>query len=72
MQRKVFRAELKATVARAARAGRQTVNEIVGAYEVHRHPVATWKREAPAGIKTRFERQRGRRRFENEADRDAL
>ena len=46
MQRKVFGAEFKAKVALEALAGRQTVNEIAGAYEVHPHQVATWKREA--------------------------
>jgi len=58
MQRKVFSAEFKAKVALEALAGRKTVNEIAGAYEVHPHQVATWKREpgrtqgvvrAPAG-----------------------
>ena len=46
MQRKVFGAEFKAKVALEALAGRQTVNEIAGAYEAHLHQVATWKREA--------------------------
>jgi transposase-like protein len=45
MQRKVFSAEFKAKVALEALAGRKTVNEIAGAYEVHPHQVATWKRE---------------------------
>ena len=54
MQRKVFGAELKAKVALA---GRQTGNEIAGAYEVHPHQVATWKREAQKGQKALFERQ---------------
>jgi transposase-like protein len=50
MQRKVFGAELKAKVALEALAGRKTVNEIAGAYEVHPHQVATWKREAQEGV----------------------
>ena len=62
MQRKVFSAELKAKVALEALAGRKTVNEIAGAHEVHPHQVATWKREAQEGLKTLFERRRGRRR----------
>ena len=41
MQRKVFGAEFKAKVALEALAGRQTVNEIAGAYEVHPHQVST-------------------------------
>jgi transposase-like protein len=51
MQRKVFGAEFKAKVALEALAGRKTVNEIAGAYEVHPHQVATWKREAQDGLK---------------------
>jgi len=72
MQRKVFGAELKAKVALEALAGRKTANEIAGAYEVHPHQVATWKREAQEGLKALFERQRGRRRVEDGADLDAL
>ena len=72
MQRKVFSAEFKVKVALDALAGRQTVNEIAGTYEVHPHQVATWKREAQAGLKTLFERQRGRRRVEDGTDREAL
>lgn len=72
MQRKVFGAEFKAKVALEALAGRKTVNEIAGAYEVHPHQVATWKREAQAGLKGLFERQRGRRRVEDGTDADAL
>ena len=68
MQRKVFGAELKAKVALEALAGRKTVNEIAGAYEVHPHRVATWKREAQEGLKALFERQRGRRRVEDGTD----
>ena len=62
MQRKVFGAEFKAKVALEALAGRKTVNEIAGPAEGPPHQVATWKREAPAGLPTLFERQRGRRR----------
>lgn len=62
MQRNVLSAALKANVARQALAGRQTVNEIAGPSEGPPHQVATWKREAPAGLPTLFERQRGRRR----------
>jgi len=72
MQRKVFGAELKAKVALEALAGRKTANEIAGAYEVHPHQVATWKREAQEGLKALFEHQRGRRRVEDGADLDAL
>jgi transposase-like protein len=72
MQRKGFSAEVKAKVALEALAGRKTVNEIAGASEVHPHQVATWKREAPEGLKTLFERQRGRRRIEDGTDPDAL
>jgi transposase-like protein len=72
MQRKVFGAELKAKVALEALAGRKTVNEIAGAYEVHPHQVATWKRVAQEGLKALFERQRGRRRVEDRTDLDAL
>ena len=72
MQRKVFGAEFKAKVALEALAGRKTVNEIAGAYEVHPHQVATWKREAQEGLKSLFERKRGRRRLEDETDPDAL
>jgi len=72
MQRKVFSAEFKAKVALEALAGRKTVNEIAGTYEVHPHQVATWKREAQDGLKALFERQRGRRRVEDRADQDAL
>jgi len=72
MQRKVFSAELKAKVALEALAGRKTVNEIAGAHEVHPHQVATWKREAQEGLKTLFERRRGRRRIEEGTDREAL
>ena len=72
MQRKVFSAELKAKVALEALAGRKTVNEIAGAYEVHPHQVATWKREAQEGLKTLFERRRGRRRIEEGTDQEAL
>ena len=39
MQRKVFGAEFKAKVALEALAGRKTVNEIAGVYEVHPHQV---------------------------------
>ena len=56
MQRKVFSAEFKAKVALEALAGRQTVNEIAGTYEVHPHQVASWKREAQDGLKALFER----------------
>ena len=62
MQRKVFSAEFKAKVALEALTGRKTVNEIAGAYEVHPHQVAIWKREAQDGLKGLFERKRGRRR----------
>jgi len=72
MQRKVFSAELKAKVALEALAGHKTVNEIAGTYEVHPHQVATWKREAQAGLQTLFERKRGRRRVESGIDVDAL
>jgi len=72
MQRKVFSAEFKAKVALDALAGRKTVNEIAGVYEVHPHQVATWKREAQEGLKSLFERKRGRRRLEDETDPDAL
>ena len=72
MQRKVFSAEFKAKVALDALAGRKTVNEIAGAYEVHPHQVATWKREAQEGLKSLFERKRGRRRLEDETAPDAL
>ena len=72
MQRKVFGAEFKATVALEALAGRKTVNEIAGAYEVHPHQVATWKREAQDGLKGLFERRRGRRRVEDGTDAEAL
>ena len=71
MQRKVFSAEFKAKVALEALAGRKTVNEIGGAYEVHPHQVATWKREAQNGLKGLFERKRGRRRVEG-SDAEAL
>ena len=72
MQRKVFSAEVKAKVALEALTGRKTVNEIAGAYEVHPHQVATWKHEAQEGLKTLFERKRGRRRIEDGTDPDAL
>jgi transposase-like protein len=75
MQRKVFGAELKAKVALEALAGRKTANEIAGAYEVHPHQVAIWKREAQEGLKALFERQRGQRgqrRVEDGTDLDAL
>jgi len=72
MQRKVFSAEFKAKVALDALAGRKTVNEIAGVYEVHPHQVATWRREAQEGLKSLFERKRGRRRLEDETDPDAL
>jgi transposase-like protein len=72
MQRKVFSAEFKAKVALEALAGRKTVNEIAGAYEVHPHQVAIWKREAQEGLKALFERQRGRRRVEDGTDPDTL
>ena len=72
MQRKVFGAEFKAKVALEALAGRKTANEIAGAYEVHPHQVATWKREAQEGLKALFERKRGRRRVEDGTDQDAL
>jgi transposase len=72
MQRKVFSAEFKAKVALEALASRKTVNEIAGTYEVHPHQVATWKREAQEGLKSLFERKRGRRRLEDETDPDAL
>ena len=45
MQRKVFSAEVKAKVALEALAGRKTVNEIAGAYEVHPHQVTEWKKQ---------------------------
>lgn len=70
MQRKVFGAEFKAKVAQEALAGRKTVNEIAGAYEVHPHQLATWKREAQEGLKVLFERKRGRRRIEGGTDPD--
>ena len=72
MQRKVFSAELKAKVALEAVGGCKTVNAIAGAYEVHPHQVATWKREAQEGLKALFERQRGRRRVADGTDADAL
>ena len=72
MQRKVFSAEFKAKVALEALAGRTTVNEIAGVYEVHPHQVATWKREAQEGLKVLFERKRGRRGIGEETDPDAL
>ena len=72
MQRKVFSAEFKAKVALEALAGRKTVNEIAGTYEVHPHQVASWKREAQDGVKVLFERQRGRRRVADGTDPDAL
>jgi len=72
MQRKVFSAEVRAKVALEALAGRKTVNEIAGTYEVHPHQVTTWKREAQEGSKTLFERQRGQRRIEEGADADTL
>jgi transposase len=72
MQRKVFSAEFKAKVALEALAGRQTVNEIAGTYEVHPHQVASWKREAQDGVKVLFERKRGRRRVADGTDPDAL
>jgi transposase len=59
-------------VALDALAGRKTGNEIAGVYEVHPHQVATWKREAQEGLKSLFERKRGRRRLEDETDPDAL
>lgn len=72
MQRKVFSAEFKAKVALEALAGRQTVNEIAGTYEVHPHQVASWKRAAQDGVKVLFERKRGRRRVADGTDPDAL
>ena len=54
MQRKVFGAEFKAKVALEALAGRKTVNEIAGAYEVHPHQVATWKPAIPGLLKSFF------------------
>ena len=72
MQRKVFSAEVKAKVALEALADRKTVNEIAGTYEVHPHQVATWKREAQEGLKTLFERKRGRRQIEDGTDADTL
>ena len=72
MQRKVFSAEVKAKVALEALAGRKTVNEIAGTYEVHPHQVATWKREAQEGLKTLFERKRGRRSPDEGRDAEAL
>ena len=72
MQRKVFSAEFKAKVALEALAGRKTVNEIAGVHEVHPHQVASWKREAQEGLKTLFERKRGRRQIEDGTDADTL
>ena len=59
MQRKVFSAEFKAKVALEALAGRQTVNEIAGAHEVHPNQVTTWKQEAQEGLRALFEPQTG-------------
>jgi len=72
MQRKVFSAEFKAKVALEALTGPKTVNEIAGAYEVHPHQVAPWKREAQDRLKVWFERLRGWRRVEDGTDADAL
>lgn len=72
MQRKVFSAEFKAKVALEALAGRKTINEIAGSYDVHPHQVATWKREAQEGLQGLFARKRGRRRIEDGMDQDAL
>jgi len=72
MQRKVFSAEFKAKVALEALAGRKTVNEIAGAYEVHPHQVASCKDGAQDGLKVLFERRRARRRVEDGTDADAL
>ena len=72
MQRKVFSAEFKAKVALEALAGRKTVNEIAGAYEVHPHQVATWKREAQDGLKALFACKRGRPSPQDAADAEAL
>ncbi|MFZ1576051.1 MAG: helix-turn-helix domain-containing protein [Chromatiaceae bacterium] len=63
---------MKAKVALEALAGRRTVNEIAGTYEVHPHQVARWKQEAQAGLQTLFERQRGRRRVESGTAIDTL
>ena len=72
MQRKVFSAEFKAKVALEALAGRKTINEIAGTYDVHPHQAATWKREAQEGLRGLLARKRGRRRMEDETDQDAL
>ena len=66
----MFSAEFK--VALEALTGRKMVNEIAGAYEVHPHQVATWKREGQDGLKGVFEHKRGQRRVEDETDLDAL
>jgi len=72
MQRKVFSAEFKAKVALEALAGRRTINEIAGAYDVHPNQVTTWKREAQEGLKALFEHKRGRCRVEDGTDAEAL
>ena len=72
MQRKVFSAEFKAKVAMEALAGRRTVNEIAGTHEVHPNQVSLWKREAQEGLKTLFERKRGRRGPEDHQDFEML
>ena len=46
VQRKRHGGALKARVAVEAIAGRKTINEIAGAYEVHPSQVAKWKAEA--------------------------
>lgn len=49
--RKVHSASFKAKVALEALARPKTVNERVGAHQVHPNPVTTWKREAQDGLK---------------------
>ena len=56
-KRRQHGAEFKARVALAALKGDKTINEVAAQYEVHPVMVATWKKEALAGLAQVFARR---------------
>ena len=70
-ERKRHGAAFKAKVALEAIRGERTTNELAGVYQVHPSQIATWKKQAMAGLPEVFAdgRSRGREAEEALADR---
>ena len=71
-ERKRHSGAFKAKVALEAIRGERTTNELAGLYQVHPSQIATWKKQALAGLPELFADGRSRSRESKEALADRL